>query len=365
MIEKVEIHNFRGFRKIEVPDLKKINLLVGTNASGKSAFLESLFLSSSSTAPNISFQLKAIRKMGNMIVAPSDPQGYKGLWEDMFHDFNTDKRIWIKIGGKPNADTRTLAVEFVTPVIDELPFGKQSSPTAGTAPTPAMPQIEFKWKRTGYPEVIARPKITNTGVQVGMQVEAKEVIFFPAIWFTPTGSENPEENAKRFAELDKSGDIDKIKAVMSKEFPIIRDLTLSYQAGIPMVFAQIDGQARTRKMPMGLVSDGMNRALGIFLGIGYFKNGLVLIDQLEDGLHHKILPAMWESLYSLATDFNVQLFISSHSNECINAMMPVVEQHADDMCLLRAVRTEHSGCIIDSLSGEYLKTALEQEIEVR
>jgi hypothetical protein len=65
-----------------------------------------------------------------------------------------------------------------------------------------MPQIEFKWKRTGYPEIISKPRFTNTG----LQIEASSASFFNAIWYTPSGGELPDENAKRFSELDKRGD---------------------------------------------------------------------------------------------------------------------------------------------------------------
>ena len=126
MIDKVSIHNFRCFQKLDVSDLKRVNLLVGPNSSGKSAFLEALFLSSSSTAPNAVFQLRMIRRMGNQIIPPSDPLGYRGLWEDLFYEFNYDKKIWIKVNGSPNSDTRSLSIEFTSPIMDELPFGKSS-----------------------------------------------------------------------------------------------------------------------------------------------------------------------------------------------------------------------------------------------
>jgi hypothetical protein len=365
MIEKVEVHSFRCFRKLEVSNLKRFNILVGKNASGKSAFLESLFLSSSSAAPSTFFQLKAIRKIGNVITLPTDPSSYKGLWEDMFYEFNSEKRIWIKVSSNPNSDTRTLAIEFTTSIMEELPFNKQAIPS-GTQASSGMPQVEFRWKRTGYPEVLIQPKVTSTGLQMGTKAEGKETIFFPAIWFTPTGADNPDENAKRFAELDRRGDIGKIKEAMTKEFSFIKDLSISYQGGIPMVFADVQGgEGRSRKMPFGLISDGVNRLLGICLGIGYYKSGMVLIDQIEDGFHHKILPALWESIFNLANEFNVQLFISTHSRECLEALLPMAQQHAKDICLLRAARTEKAGCTVDSLSGEYLQAALEQEIEVR
>jgi hypothetical protein len=61
----------------------------------------------------------------------------------------------------------------------------------------------------------------------------------------------------------------------------------------------------------------------------------------------------------------VQLFISTHSKECMDAMLPVVKGNEADFCLLRASRTEAVGCTVTSLPGSYLESALEQEFEVR
>ncbi len=363
MIENVTLHNFRCFQKMDVAGLKKINLLVGKNSSGKSAFLESLFLSSSSTASNATFQLRAIRRMGNQLVIPSiDSHSYRALWEDLFYDFNQEKRVYIKVEGNPNADSRTLAIEYVDSLAtQELPFSKQIPLSSGSLlQNNAMPQIEFKWKRQGYPEVISRPKLTQTG----LQAESTTISFFPAIWFTPSGGELPEENARRFSEVEKKGGMDKIKAAIPKEFPYIKDISILYHAGVPMLFADFNRGGKCIKMPVALLSDGINRLLGICLGLAYFAGGLVLIDEVENGFHHTLLPSIWASIYALACDFKVQLFISTHSGECLNAMLPIVKGHEDDFCLLRATRTD-GGCNIRALSGDYLESALEQDFEVR
>ena len=105
MIDRVIIKNFRCFQNLEVSDLRKINLLVGKNASGKSAFLEAVFLSSSSAAASTSFQLKAIRGMGNQLINPTDALAYRGLWEDLFFDFKQDNKIPIKVEGIPDSDS--------------------------------------------------------------------------------------------------------------------------------------------------------------------------------------------------------------------------------------------------------------------
>ena len=117
-------------------------------------------------------------------------------------------------------------------------------------------------------------------------------------------------------------------------------------------------------MPIPLLSDGVNRLLGICLGIANTRGGTILVDQLEDGFHHKLLPSIWNSIYSLASHFNVQIFASTHSAECLRAMIPTLKGHEEDFSLLRAARVEN-GCTIDSFPGNYLETALEEDFEVR
>jgi predicted ATPase len=196
-----------------------------------------------------------------------------------------------------------------------------------------------------------------------MQVDVP-VDFFPCVWFTPGLGETPDENAKRFSNLDKKGELQPVSDAISKEFPFVRGLSIDYHAGIPMVFAELEG--RTRKLPIPLVSDGVNRLLSLCLGLANFSGGTVLIDQIEDGFHDKLLPSIWNSIYTLADKFNVQVFLSSHSAECIRAMTDVVKQHPGDFALLRATRRAREfGCDINVLDGSYLESALEQEFEVR
>ncbi len=358
MIDQINIKNFRGFKELELTDLKKVNLLVGPNASGKSALMESIFLSSNAYAANLSLQLRGIRRMGNLLQAPVDAQTYHGVWDDLFYDFNSEKKVVIKIGGSPNSDSRSLSIEYTTSISPELPFGKQVTAGSGTQQVNVMPQIEFRWKRTGYPEVVSKPKFTPTG----LQPDVTAATFFPCLWFTPGVGESPDENAKRFSDLDKRGKMKPIFDAITGEFPFIKGLSIQYHAGVPMLFADIEG--KKLKMPVPLISDGVNRLVGICVGIGYFEGGTILIDQLEDGFHYKLLPSIWKSIYSLATHFKVQLFVSTHSKECMDAMLPTVEGKEEDFSLLRTYRKE-SSCHVDSLGGDYLKSALEQEFEVR
>jgi hypothetical protein len=283
------------------------------------------------------------------------------LWDDLFFDYKQDQKVAIKVEGTPDSDSRTLSIQYVGSAAQELPFGKETPRSSmNFEQINAMPQIEFTWKRHGHKEVTSRPKFTPTG----LQIEASDASFFPSIWYSPGSGETPDENSKRFSELDKRGDgkLDLVKSALYKEFPFIKGLSIQYQAGFPMMFAEVD--KKQRKMPVALLSDGINRLLGFCISLAYFSGGTILIDQFEDGFYYALLPSIWNSIYTLAKEFKVQLFISSHSRECMDAMLPTMRGHEDDFRLLRTFRTEN-GCDIKSLSGEYLESALEQEFEVR
>jgi hypothetical protein len=283
MIEQVSIKNFRCFADLVVSELKPINIIVGPNSSGKSAFVESVFLSSSSTAANVVFQMRAIRRIGGALQVPSDSLGYKGVWEDLFFNFDAQKRIAIQIKGSAG-DQRSLQISLKEGTQQELSFGKEVPGPVG------LPQITFVWRRGGGKEIVIKPTLTTTGLQMGTAT----VDHFPVIWFTPGSGDPAEETARRYSALSKRNEISPIVTALQAEFDFIEALSIEFLAGVPQVFASVRGSPN--KMPLGLVSDGVNRLLAILVGIAYYKDGVVLIDQLEDGIYYERFPSVWDAV---------------------------------------------------------------------
>ena len=48
-------------------------------------------------------------------------------------------------------------------------------------------------------------------------------------------------------------------------------------------------------------------------------NGVVLVDEIENGLHHSVLPKVWQAVDTTAKQFNAQVFATTHSFECAEA----------------------------------------------
>ena len=67
--------------------------------------------------------------------------------------------------------------------------------------------------------------------------------------------------------------------------------------------------------------DGMQRIYYIGLHFAAATNGILLIDELENAIHHDLLLEFTKFIQLLAERFNVQVFITSHSKECIDAFI--------------------------------------------
>jgi len=85
-LKLLHIENFRGFKSLEVENLKKVNLLVGKNGSGKSSLLDAVFLLIGGKNPRLTVIVQNFRAMS---IVTDDNFKY------LFRDFEIDGSIRI------------------------------------------------------------------------------------------------------------------------------------------------------------------------------------------------------------------------------------------------------------------------------
>jgi hypothetical protein len=349
MIESVKIQNFRCFSELEVHDLKPINIIVGENASGKSAFLEAIYISSGAL-PNTVYQFREARQLALALEVRSDSSSYWSLWEDLFHGYNLTKPISIEIAG--SGSSRTIAISRIADSNQAIPLGVHP---AFFSP---YPLISFEWTREGAKPVRVVPRIRDNKPEY----EGSSDDYFLTRFFGPHISDPPQESAKLFSELSKDGKLQPVIDALRGEFPFIRTLSLEIDSGITTVFAEIEGQIR--RLPVGLISDGVHKLLSILLAIATKPNGTILIDQIEDGFYFKKMPSTWKVIHKFAKANGTQIFATTHSKECLTALLPVLEANEEDFALIRATRFENSIKFFVN-NGRRFASALSQEFELR
>lgn len=75
---------------------------------------------------------------------------------------------------------------------------------------------------------------------------------------------------------------------------------------------------------------------GLVLALVNAKDGVLLIDEIENGFHYTVLPRLWELVMTTAERLNVQVFATTHSWDCIEAFQAVADEaRQEDVMLIR------------------------------
>jgi AAA15 family ATPase/GTPase len=115
-------------------------------------------------------------------------------------------------------------------------------------------------------------------------------------------------------------------------------------------------------MPLSLFGDALNRIVQIILTIVNNRGSVILIDEVENGIHHTAQRDFWTYLFKIAKEFDVQVFATTHSLEMINAFSEVAgKDFVEDAAYFELVRHLKTGEIvgikhkIDTLEYEIIK----------
>lgn len=82
-----------------------------------------------------------------------------------------------------------------------------------------------------------------------------------------------------------------------------------------MLHGRIDGTRRL--IPLPIMGGGMVRLADLAVYIGNAPGGVVLVDEIENGLHYSVMSNVWRVIASEARKSNTQIFATTHSWECI------------------------------------------------
>lgn len=118
-------------------------------------------------------------------------------------------------------------------------------------------------------------------------------------------------------------------------------------------------------LPLYNLGDGMLRALGISLALVNVRNGILLIDEFENGLYYTVQPDIWRLIFQVARRLNIQVFATTHSWDCIEAFQRAAkEEHQEEGYLIRLeyIQGNIAATVFDESK---LGIATREHIEVR
>jgi predicted ATP-dependent endonuclease of OLD family len=118
-------------------------------------------------------------------------------------------------------------------------------------------------------------------------------------------------------------------------------------------------------IPVSQLGQGFSQLLKIISRILAEEAQVVLIDEIENGIHHSVLPVVWKGLAEMAARLKVQIFATTHSWECIVAAHEAFAETLDyDFALHRLERVKDDIQAI-TYDRAALEAAIQGELEVR
>ena len=318
MIKEAKIRNFRCFKALDLKHLSRLNVILGRNASGKTALLEALLLPLASN-PDLAQRYRAWRGLQGIISNNIDAD--RKSWNDLFYDLNFDNKISINLTGS-DEHTRSLTISY--PASE----GMGGIPSQGQSVVASPVRFNYQTPKHSW-EVRAIP--TDKGfAYIGQEPVPPQAAFFPA-----SQGANPNESAERLTMISRRREVEKVVKAVHDEFSFIRSFEVGTELGQSSIFVDVEGKAE--KLPIGLVSGGVSKIINILLAIGANAGGVIMLDEIENGIYFDRYEALWRGIYTFAKDNSVQIFASTHSQECLDALGRVAKDWETDVSFLRTV----------------------------
>jgi len=363
MYKLFEIKNFRCFEQLTIESLKRVNLIAGVNNVGKTALLEALFLHCGATNPELTLRINAFR--GIEVIKVGLGAMTETPWHSLFFDFDTSREIELR-GENDVTVYRSLRLKVIRDPSELSKISRSLNhdlnevkiPTISSESMPLVLRLEYKdvqGKKRSYYMILDQKGMRVTPISPPPP--------FPAIFLRARGAVSPKEDAERFGKLEVAGQQGILLNTLKLIEPRLHRLATIATGVEPMLYGDL---GTGRLIPLPLMGGGMVRLCSLGLAIASSPNGVVLIDEVENGFHHTVLKKMWSAIEDLARQFNVQVFAATHSRECITAAHETFQNRGlyDDF---RLHRLERINGIIRALTydEETLTSALEMNLEVR
>jgi hypothetical protein len=359
-------------------DLGRVNLLVGTNNSGKTSVLEAIEILTSRGNPATIWQI--LWRRGERIttllpITPGDQPAPRLIIEtDVCHLFTghgIHPGTHFSLEAKNQTPQRSVTVE----VVELSP--KERAEIVASPPGDINLISRLALKITGHPApAIARVPLSKAGGMSAQNfdfpqrrgITGKEIS--PSQFITTDSLSGdhlvsswgqvalkPEEEMVLEALRVLDNDIERIAPVTSSQ-PYF--WTSPSRGGF-----MVKLKSSEQPVPIGSMGDGMWRMLAMSIAITLCKGGTLLVDEIDTGLHYTVMSSMWKLIFNAAKQFDVQVFATTHSYDCIYSLAQLVEDHTDAENPITVQRVEPGRSESVPFSEQELTVAAEREIEVR
>ena len=332
MYRSFTIKNFRCFDELTVEGMGRINLIAGKNNVGKTALLEALWVHNSGIAePDRILFLDAARGAGAVNTDTTI--------DNLFFHFDQALTIELTSTGVPNYGHRRLEITARENSNSEIVLDGSSRDQLSSITPASRRQIVLDCldeygksysSRAWWGGTVSLPTVRATKDNMPA-FQQRAAVFLYSRRRTDT---TPEANL--LSQLMIDGQEVGVTEILREIEPRLDSLTVLSLRERPEIYASI---GLKRLVPLHLMGEGTTRILALALAIATAPGGMVLVDEIENGIHHSVMEKVWRAIGAFARNYDVQLFATTHSYECIRAACDAFDSdEGDELRLFRIGR---------------------------
>lgn len=350
-MKSIYIKNFKNLSELQIDKLSRVNLIIGRNNVGKSTLLEAIstYLAKGSDA----WLRKILARRGEVIGKQVGDlnmikKHYLSLFSGRLEDYTQNSSIII---GESFDDENLLKIQQIK-VTGKLTNVQLFSDIESDNHVEYDTEIPCLQRSVGKKSSLIFYQHSNTG-SIG------EYCF----QYVHTIDFNTKDNAALYDSIALTDGEAYLIEALNVINPHIRKINFinDNETGqrIPVVVLDND-EVRYRLSSMG---DGINRLLTIILAMLNSRDGALLVDEFDTGLHYSVQDKLWEIVFMLTKKLNVQVFATTHSNDCIRSFAEANENGMGQCIRL----DERNGKIVPTIysNRDDILFALDNNIEVR
>lgn len=381
LIDSLKIEGFRAFRELTIPAFGKVNLITGKNNAGKTSLLEAIrILVSRGSADVVRDILSSREEEAGALnqehdVAGASFEAYRSIFTG-FPDL-TSQAVTLSMqatGALPQPVARlSMAARLAIRRLDassQLVGYELLAPEQMVMDDPdGVPALEIRMGDEGPGRVISlygsriftKAMASRSGAPFVEKVRSIDHLYVDP--FTSRATARLGDLWDEVSLTDMQAEVLHALQLVAPEIEGISMIGWAH-GGARVRKAIVRSRAFPQPVTLRTFGDGVVRLFGIVLSLCNVRDGVLLIDEFENGLHYSVQVTIWKAIFRLARQLNVQVFATSHSRDCVRAFAEAAADSPADGVLTRLTRIDDR-IITAAFTESDLKVVTEYDIEVR
>jgi len=305
-IKNIEIKNFKCFEDFKAEGFGHVNLIGGKNNVGKTAFMEALeLIINSNDSYSLSHSLRTLLKRRQ---STNRNDRYFEL------DFIYKNANAMEL----NTSNKNILVEY----FEDFPEYVNDISEDNNLFIAHEPSL--KLKLNDDEKIFSVDRMLNRPIMSRRPFESNNET---KINFISSSTTNEQDIAILYGKL-----IDINKEDFLNESLQLFDsniIALKQKATDRNIILKLSLKNRELPVLLSSLGEGVNRYIAILSAIWASQDGFLFIDEIENGLHYSNYSKLWKIILHASKQAKCQIFISTHSKECIESFNRVQKELKD------------------------------------